>query len=109
MLHLTSKPHDTLCYHRNGGQQKIAQGNISLFINDTNNWKLHQAMDIIFVDEVDMMNYGFAIYTDATNQFALSGNYQKLVGVIPQVTTTKPIITIICIDEENYEFIVTIK
>lgn len=101
--------HDTLCYHRNGGQQKIAQGNISLFINDTNNWKLHQAMDIIFVDEVDMMNYGFAIYTDATNQFALSGNYQKLVGVIPQVTTTKPIITIICIDEENYEFIVTIK
>jgi len=104
--------HTTLHYHKNNGVKKTAQGNISLFIDDSvNEWKLNQVMRVAIIDEIDFLNFGIAIYTDATNQFGLSGNYQKLVGIVPSIAVgnTKPIIEIVCVDQENYEFIIMVK
>ena len=102
--------HETLYYHKNNQIQKIAQGNISLFVDDTENkWQLNQSMTFAFIDEVDMQNFGFIAYTDSTNQFNLTTNYQKLIGVVSSVTTLKPVIEIICVDNINYKFIIISK
>jgi hypothetical protein len=97
---------DTLYYHTNDGGGKIAQDNIYIYINDKINWKLNQSFTIAFDDEIDMNGFGMAIYTDSTNKFKLSEPYSKLVGVVPVITKKKPTIEIVCVDAENYKFII---
>ncbi len=62
-------------------------------------------------DPIDMNGCGFIIVTDATNKFNLDEPYKKTIGFVlaSEITSTKPRIEIICIDETNYKFIVTVK
>lgn len=100
-------------YHKNNGSRKIAQGNISIFLDDTEfQWKTNKSVEIAFVDELDMNGYGYIFYTDAPNRTNLTTGYQKIVGTITRdqlLNNPRPYIKIICVDETRYEFIIIVK
>lgn len=96
----------TLYFHTNGGSEKTAQENIYVYIDDEINWKNNQSFTITFSDEIDMNGFGFAFYTDSKNKFELSQPYNKLIGVVPVVTKSKPTFELVCVDAEEYKFII---
>ena len=96
----------TLHYHTNSGGSKIAQENIHFYIDDEIQWKNNQSLVIAFQDEIDMSGFGFAFHTDSKNNFNLSQTYSKLIGVVPVVTKLKPTIELVCVNAEEYEFII---
>lgn len=102
--------YDTLYSHYNQGQIKTTEGNIPIYINDSPNaWRNNQILEIIFEDEVDFGNFGLIIYTDAINRFQNASPYSQLVGTVRSINSTKPSIKIICVDANNYEFIVSVN
>lgn len=104
---LKNGSYSTIFYHKNSGMQKTAEDNIHFFIDDSQNkWKTNQSMRIVFLDPIDMDNFGFVLFTDANNEFNLTAPYNKLIGTVSQVNSLKPELEIICIDEETYNFIV---
>ena len=107
---LENGEYSTIYYHKNSGVQKTAEDNIHIFVSDKiNKWKTNQVMDIVFIDSIDMNGFGFVFFTDELNEFNLTAPYNKLIGIIPEVNTDKPIISILCLDGDKYEFIITIK
>jgi len=100
---------DSTLIHYNEGAIKIADGNVTIYIDDTIAWQLNQVFEIQFEDSIDFGANGIIIYTDSTNRFQNGSPYEQLIGIVPNITSQKPNIQIICIDPENYKFSVIVK
>lgn len=84
--------------------------NLNINIDDTQNfWKKGQTFRIVFDTPINLNGFSIYIKTDSTNRFG-QGNYGVISGIIsgPDIITAKPIIDIICTDENLYEFSIDI-
>jgi hypothetical protein len=72
-------------------------------------WKNGQMMRIVFEDPIDLSGYNMVIRTDSTSRLG-RGIYGKTIGIInsSSLISNKPIIEIICTDENAYNFNVDI-
>jgi hypothetical protein len=87
-----------------------AIGNVKLYIDDSAvTFKQGQAVKLVWDSDFNISNKNLQIYTDKLDKFGL-GNLGKLVGSVSsaQITSSKPIIEIICLDEVQYDFAVDI-
>jgi hypothetical protein len=68
-------------------------------------WRNGQALRFVFENEINAAGFDIVFRTDSENVFG-SGNYGKVIGIIPAVTllSNRPIIEIICTDENQYLF-----
>ena len=79
-------------------------------IKDKNErWKNGQLFRIVFNGPIDPVGHTIVIRTDSENVFG-SGAYGKTIAIIPSVNliSNKPIIDIVCTDENAYNFNVDI-
>ena len=94
-------------YFRNVGATSTSLlDNLVINIDDSQSfWKNGQTMRIVFNDIIDVGEFQINIKTDATNRMS-GGNYGRLCGslTVADLVTTKPIIEIICTNENNYSF-----
>jgi len=94
-------------YFRNAGAtQTSLLSNLVINIDDSQSfWKNGQTLRIVFNDIIDVGAFQINIKTDATNRMS-GGNYGRLCGslTVADLVTTKPIIEIICTNENNYSF-----
>jgi hypothetical protein len=84
----------------------IMQDNLVINIQDNPVlWKKGQTYRIVFANEIDLNGFTIYIKTDATNRFG-SGVYGVTIGTVTpsDVNSNKPIIDIICTDENLYTF-----
>ena len=87
-----------------------AIGNVKLYIDDSAvTFKQGQAVKLVWDSDFNISNKNLQIHTDKLDKFGL-GNLGKLVGSVSsaQITSSKPIIEIICLDEVQYDFAVDI-
>lgn len=80
--------------------------NVIVNVDDgTNRWKTGQTLRIVFNHAINLNGYNIQFYTDSKNIFG-GGAYEKLIGSvsITDLISNKPIIEIICIDENAYTF-----
>lgn len=90
--------------------ENLALSNIKVYINDvTSNFKRGQAVKFVWDNTLDINNKNILIYTDVLNRFG-QGPLNKLIATIPgnELTSSKPMFELICVDEINYEFVVDI-
>lgn len=100
---------DSTLIHYNEGTLKTAEGVTTIYIDDAIAWSINQSFIIQFEDPIEFNGNGIIIYTDALNRFGNAGPYGQLVGLIPVITSQKPIIELICIDSQNYKFSVIVR
>lgn len=84
----------------------IMQDNLIINIQDNPIfWKKGQTYRIVFANEIDLNGFTIYIKTDATNRFGL-GSYGVTIGTVTpmDVNSSKPIIDIVCTDENLYKF-----
>lgn len=69
------------------------------------NWKKGQVFRIVFADQIDLNGYTIYIKTDSTNRFG-QGVFGKVIGTVPSelLITSRPIIEIVCTNENTYTF-----
>jgi hypothetical protein len=84
----------------------------TLYINiedKAERWKNGQVFRIVFSQPINNNGYNIILRTDSENIFG-AGNYGKIIGIISpsMLISNKPIIEIICKDENAYTFIVDI-
>tara|TARA_Y100000389_G_C17470614_1_gene530260 strand:+ start:84 stop:2162 length:2079 start_codon:yes stop_codon:yes gene_type:complete len=87
-----------------------AIGNLKLYIDDSAvTFKQGQAIKFVWDSDFNISNKNIQIYTDKLDKFGL-GSLGKLVGSVSsaQITSSNPIIEIICLDEVQYDFAVDI-
>lgn len=99
-----------LIVHKNNFEEKTAQGNLAIRIDDSNiKWSTNQTVKIVFSDPIDFDGKGILIYTDSNDNFKMGSRYGKLIGIIDEINTKYPVIEIVCLDSEKYEFVVFCK
>ena len=84
----------------------IMQDNLIINIQDNPiYWQKGQTYRIVFADPIDLNGYTIYIKTDATNRFGF-GEYGVTIGTVDpsMIITNKPIIEIICVDSNLYNF-----
>lgn len=110
---LPLKEFSSILYHKNGGERKIATGNIGIYIDDSLiPWKTNQSLKIVIADHIDFLQYGILIFTDANNKSGLSSPYSALVDAVStdRIGSKSTFeIEIICIDSQSYKFISVIR
>jgi hypothetical protein len=82
------------------------QDDMYININDFNySWKVGQTFRIVFDNPINLNGFSIFIRTDSKNKFG-NGAYEVYIGTITpsQIMSNKPIIEIICTDENLYKF-----
>ena len=84
----------------------IMQGDLYININDDpNHWKKGQTYRIVFSNPIDLQGNTIYIKTDSKNRLG-AGTFGVTIGTITpdDVNSSKPIIDIVCTDENTYKF-----
>lgn len=85
---------------------EIFQDDMYINIDDFNyKWKNGQTFRIVFSNPVDLNGFSIFLRTDSTNRFG-NGTFGIYIGAISStfIQSNKPIIEIICTDENLYKF-----
>lgn len=106
--------YNTYYRHKNNGASTTLTSNVTIKIDDTTvDWRKGQQFQLVIDDQIEMGGYTITIKTDAKNKLGNPAAYGKTVAVLTATDfpTTygrngRPIITIICKDERNFDFVV---
>jgi hypothetical protein len=85
---------------------EIFQDDMYINIDDFNyRWKNGQTFRIVFANPIDLNGFSIFLRTDSTNRFG-NGTFGIYIGAIAStlIQSNKPIIEIICTDENLYNF-----
>ena len=98
-------------YYRNAGTTySVPLDNITINLDDTNfAWEKGQTLRIVFREDLTLGAWTLNFRTDALDRKA-NGIYGILVGslTVADLTSTRPIIDIICTDAATYTFIIDV-
>jgi hypothetical protein len=98
--------YNKLIVHSHNNSQKVANDNVIIYLDDKSGWSNGQSITFYLQDEIDFGNsYGIIIYTDAKNKKQNNNSYETLVGTIAN-NELKKSFTIVCIDKDNFKFII---
>jgi len=97
---------ETLWYHENSGNVKIADDNIYIYVEDGEaGFQNFQEITLFLKDDITFGVYGLVFYTDSKNRFNQTTSYQKLMGVVPSNMIKKET-RIVCLDKDAYTFLI---